>query len=186
MLRVISTKCSARETAGVSSTRRNKRSINTWTAGSISARSRGYARRASRTTKGYEGLRRATTPLPWPDVEGPRSRSWNGQRLPHARMAQRRLAVRRDEAVTKSPLGKAPGLGRGPAPRASLETRGSSWRRPRVPCPTRGTYPRIAFRTGPFQAVAQVGGIAGHSAVRPTPYGCNHFTDCRGLPEGHQ
>src|ERR1035441_6572420 len=93
--------------------------------------------------------------IPWADVEGSRSRSWNGQRLPHARMAQRRLAVRRDEAVAKSPLGKAPGLGRGPAPRASSETTGSSWRRPRVPCPARGTYPRIAFRTGPFQAVAR-------------------------------
>ena len=56
MLRLISTKCSASETVGESSTRRSKRSINTWTAGLNFVRSRGCARRA--LIKDYEGLLR--------------------------------------------------------------------------------------------------------------------------------
>ena len=43
MLRLISTKCSASEAVGESSTRRSKHSIDTWTAGSNCARSRDYA-----------------------------------------------------------------------------------------------------------------------------------------------
>jgi integrase len=42
------------------------------------------------------------------------------------------------------------------------------------------------FGEGPFQAFAQVGRIASHSAVRPAPHGCNHFADCGGLPKGDQ
>jgi hypothetical protein len=52
MLRPISTKCSPNGTAGEGSTRRSKRSIDTWTADLNFARSRGHARKASRITKG--------------------------------------------------------------------------------------------------------------------------------------
>src|ERR1700728_4798033 len=101
-------------------------------------------------------------------------------------MAKRWLAVRRNEAFTKPPLDKAPSLGRSHLPRTGSEGNGSPWRSPAVPCPTRGTYARVAFGAGPFQAFAQVGRIVGHSAVRLASYGCNHFTDRGGLPKGNQ
>jgi integrase len=144
MLRLISTKCSANGTAGEGSTRRSKRSINTWTAGLNSVRGRGYLGLTWNDLDLDPGTVSVSHTLEWRKggcqfAETKRSRSRRVVKLQAWVVALLREQVPKQQEALGDVL-------------VFRARRG-------------GAYPRVAFRPGPFQAVAQIGRIAGHSAL---------------------